>query len=327
MNGTRKIWWHTLGKKILITGRFGSVGTYMAEWIGRHHPGAAVYGIGRSMPCAAVKQCWNADLRDPITEAVIRGEQFDTIFHFASDADVAASFENATAVLDNNILSTSVLFDAVRKHSPQTTVVLASTSEVYGTCAHGNPIDEDEPIAPNNPYAVSKTAQDLLARAYFEAWGTKIIRVRMFSYFNPRRRNIFSSAFARQVAEIEAGMRTELRHGNLTSRRTFIDVRDACRAYWLAAEKCRPGEAYNVGGRHAYRVGMILEQLAANARCKIPTAEDPALLRPTDAKAQIPVCKKFFAETGWVEEISFQDSLVWLLDHYRREVASERLAV
>ena len=99
-------------------------------------------------------------------------------------------------------------------------------------------INETNPIRPSSPYAVSKVTQDLLGYTYYKSYNLNIIRTRMFTYINPRRSDLFATSFARQIARIEAGLQDTLFHGNLKSIRTLLDVRDAMRAYWLAAKYC-----------------------------------------------------------------------------------------
>lgn len=151
----------------------------------------------------------------------------------------------------------------------------------------------------------------------------KIIRTRMFAYINPRRTDLFATSFARQVALIEAGLQKELRHGNLDSVRTLIDVRDAMEAYWLAVLYCEPGEVYNIGGHKTLKVGEFLELLKKHARKSIPSRQDPALLRPADVTLQIPDTSKFNGVTAWEPRISFEDSVVHLLETWRTKVREE----
>lgn len=154
----------------------------------------------------------------------------------------------------------------------------------------------------------------------------KVVCTRMFAYLNPRRADLFATAFALQVARIEAGLQDELRHGNLDSTRTLIDVRDAMESYWVASEKGRPGEAYNIGGTTVIKVGEFLDVLKGLARCKIPSRVDPALLRPADVTLQIPDVSKFERETGWHPKYSFDESIAFLLDHCRNTAAREKAA-
>lgn len=258
--------------------------------------------------------------------SVLRAVKPDAIFHIASHANVRASFINPLAVLQNNIMGTANLFEAIRLCGIDPLVQLCSTSEVYGQVFPNEvPIKEDQPIRASSPYAVSKVAQDLLGLTYFRSYRMKVIRTRMFAYLNPRRADLFATSFARQVARIEAGLQKELAHGNLDSVRTMIDVRDAMETYWLAIQMCEPGEAYNIGGTTTISVGEFLDMLKKLARAPVPSRVDPALLRPSDVTLQIPDTTKFVKATGWKPRYSFEESVQYLLDYWREEIKKEVL--
>ena len=311
-------------KKILITGISGSGGSYLAEHIVNAHPETEVHGISRwhsttsHKNLAAIKdkiRVHECDLNDLSSIfSVLRDVKPDTIFHLASHANVRASFDIPLAVLNNNIMGTANLFEAIRFAGIDPVVQLCSTSEVYGQVDPDNvPIKESCPINPSSPYAVSKATQDLLGYAYFRSYNLKIIRTRMFAYLNPRRDDLFATSFANQVAKIEQGLQKELLHGNLDSTRTLIDVRDAMESYWVATTKGRPGEIYNIGGEKIIRVGEFLSVLKGLAKCEIPSRQDPTLLRPADVTLQIPDTNKFKRETGWKPKYSFEESVHYLL--------------
>ena len=317
-------------KRALITGISGSGGSYLAEYIVQHHPEVEVHGLSRWHSTTTsdnlrairdrvtVHECDLADLGSVI-EALQKIKP-DAIFNLASHANVRASFITPNAVLSNNILGTSNLFEAVRLLKLDPLIQHCSTSEVYGQVdPKFVPINEDTPIAPASPYAVSKVAQDLLARVYFVSYKMRIVRTRMFTYLNPRRTDLFATAFTKQVVWIERGLQKELVHGNLDSVRTIIDVRDAMRAYWMATLRGRPGEVYNIGGTTTMKVGDFLQRLIAKAKKPIPIRCDANLLRPTDVTLQIPNCDKFIKETGWQPEHSFEESLDHLLDYWRAQ--------
>lgn len=319
--------------KVLITGITGSGGSYLAEYVVDRQPGVEVHGISRwhstggSQNVAAIRdkvQLHECDLNDLSSViAVLQKVKPDAIFHLAAHANVRASFIYPHAVLSNNILGTCNLFEAVRIAGIDPVIQHCSTSEVYGQVDPQNvPIKEDCPMNPCSPYAVSKVSQDLLALAYFRSYGMKIIRTRMFAYINPRRADLFATAFARQVALIEAGLQKELRHGNLDSIRTMIDVHDAMEAYWVAVSRCAPGEAYNIGGPTTISVGEFLEVLKKQAKVKIPTRVDPDLLRPADVTLQVPDISKFQKATGWKPKVPFENSVAELLEEWRRRVKS-----
>ncbi len=322
-------------RRVLITGIAGSGGSYLAEYLLRHHPEVEVHGItrwhttGRHRDLFGEKvTLYECDLLDfSSVLAALERARPDGIFHLAAHANVRVSFETPGVVLHNNILGTCNLFEAIRRLRLDPLIQLCSTSEVYGQVAPEDvPIREDAPLRPVSPYAVSKTAQDLLGWSYFTSYGMRIIRTRMFTYLNPRRTDLFATAFARQIAWIEQGLACELVHGNLDSVRTFIDVRDAMRAYWEALLHCHPGEVYNIGGTTTMTVGDCLARLAALARVPVPTRLDPALVRPKDVTLQIPCVDKFIRATGWTPQISFEESLRDLLEHWRQEARRARTA-
>ena len=327
-SGTRRTF-----RKVLITGVSGSGGSYLAEYIQEHHPRVEIHGVVRwhsttsASNLAGLKNLhlYECDLTDMSSViSVLQQIKPDAIFHLASHANVKDSFQNPLAVLSNNISSTANLLEGIRLLKLDPIIQICSTSEVYGQVDPKNvPIKEDCPINPASPYGVSKVAQDLLGQVYFKSYGLKVIRTRMFTYINPRRADLFATAFARQVAEIESGQQKELLHGNLDSTRTIIDVRDAMDAYWVAMTKGRFGEAYNIGGTTTVTVGEFLKILKKLARCPIPSRVDPALLRPSDVTMQIPNTSKFTSETGWKPKYSFEESVKFLLDYCRAEVLKQ----
>ena len=322
-------------KSVLITGVSGSGGSYLADYIVDNHPEVSVHGISRWHSTSSPANLEPAGSRVTLHECdltdfsavfnALRDVSPDVIFHIASHANVRASFINPLAVLNNNIMGTANLFEAIRLLEADPIVQLCSTSEVYGQVNPDEvPINENQPIRCSSPYAVSKVAQDLLGLTYFRSYGMKVIRTRMFAYLNPRRSDLFASSFARQVARIEAGLQKELTHGNLDSIRTLIDVRDAMEAYWLAVVHCAPGEAYNIGGTATISVGDFLELLKKKAKTAIPSRVDPNLLRPSDVTLQIPDITKFTAATGWKPMYRFEDSVAFLLDYWRARTAEAR---
>ena len=313
---------------ILITGITGSGGSYLAEYILENHPEVKVWGvcrwhstttfanISRIRDLIKLREC---DLLD--ISSIIRTLQEckpDRIFHLAAYANVRKCFDTPLAVINNNIMGTANLLEAVRMVCPETILQICSTSEVYGN-PETFPMKESHPLQPVNPYSVSKLASESLAFAYFKSWKLRVIITRMFAYINPRRADLFASAFARQIVRVEEGKQPMLWHGNLESIRTLIDVRDAMRSYWIACDKCEPGIPYNIGGKDILSVGEVLEILKSRAAIPIVSGQDPALLRPIDVTKQIPDTSRFDNLTGWKPEYTIEQSIDFLLNHYRGE--------
>ena len=321
--------------KVLITGIGGSGGSYLADYIVKNHKEIEVHGITRWHSTSNENTRFNntkvhihqSDLNDfSSLYEVIELVKPDYIFHLAAYANVRASFTNPSTVLINNIISTSNLFEVIRLLKIDPLIQLCSTSEVYGQVDEKDiPINEQVQIRPSSPYAVSKVAQDLLGYTYYRSYGLKIIRTRMFTYLNPRRSDLFASAFARQIARIELGMQEKLYHGNLSSVRTLLDVRDAMEAYWLALMHCKPGEVYNIGGTHTLSVGDFLNLLIKKSSSNIITEVDPKLLRPSDVTLQIPDSSKFISITSWREKYSVEESIDFLLEYWRKKTKRELL--
>jgi GDP-mannose 4,6-dehydratase len=235
------------------------------------------------------------------------------------------SFVAPVATLQANVIGTANLLEAVRQLKADSgydpVIHICSSSEVYGQVKEDEvPIKEDNPFRPASPYAVSKVGEDMLAFQYWLSWKVKTIRTRMFTHTGPRRGEVFvTSNFAKQVAAIEAKLAPPVvKVGNLDSVRTFLDVRDAVKAYWLLVNKCPPGEVYNIGGKETMTVGEMLNMLLKLSTVKnIDVKVDPARLRPSDVTLQIPCIDKFTAATGWTPQIKFEQTLKDLLNYWR----------
>jgi len=323
--------------RVLITGITGMVGSHLAEYILANHPGVEVHGLVRwRSPRANIEQIQPklflhcAELRDLNSLVILLTKvKPERIFHLAAQSYVTTSFEAPADTLHTNVIGTTNLLDAVRIVGIDPIIHICSSSEVYGQVTKDEvPIRESNPLRPASPYAVSKVGEDMIALQYFLSYGIKAIRTRMFTHTGPRRGDIFAeSAFAKQIAEIEAGVRPNpLKVGNLDSVRTFSDVRDAVKAYWLLLEKCTPGEVYNIGGNQTMTVGEMLEMLKGMANTKIEHEVDRSLLRPSDVTLQIPDISKFQSATGWEPEISLEKTLRDLLDYHRNRLKNGRSA-
>jgi GDP-mannose 4,6-dehydratase len=249
----------------------------------------------------------------------------DVIFHLAAQSYVDFSFIAPVDTLATNVVGTGNLLEAVKQlkqsQGYDPVVHICSSSEVYGQVREDEiPIAEDNPLRPASPYAVSKVGQDMLALQYWLSWQIKTIRTRMFTHTGPRRGEVFVvSNFAKQIASAEAGL-TEpvVKVGNLESVRTFSDVRDAVRAYWIVAERCEPGEVYNIGGTETMTIRQMLEKLLEMSTLKnMEIQVDPGRLRPSDVTLQVPCVDKFHKATGWKPEIPFEKTLEDTLQYWR----------
>jgi GDP-4-dehydro-6-deoxy-D-mannose reductase len=158
---------------------------------------------------------------------------------------------------------------------------------------------------------------------YFKSYGMHIVRSRAFNHEGPRRGDVFvTSSFARQIAEIERGLREPvIAVGSLKTRRDYTDVRDVVRGYWLLLEKGEPGEVYNLCSGRAWVIQDILDFMLAEARVPgITVWEDPARLRPSDMPVLRGDASKAYAAVGWRPEIPFEQTLRDVLEYWRARV-------
>jgi GDP-mannose 4,6-dehydratase len=271
----------------------------------------------------------SADLRDYVSLLnVVEEVRPDYVFHLAAQSYPSTSFTSPLDTLDTNILGTARLLEVLRRCSGIDPVIhVCASSEVYGRVPREKlPINEECSFHPASPYAISKVGTDLLGRYHSEAYDQKVITTRMFTHTGPRRGDVFAeSTFAKQIAMIEAGqIPPVLKVGNLDSLRTWADVRDAVRAYYLLVT-VNPiaGQSYNIGGTYSCTIRQMLDYLLSlSSRKDIRVEVDSQRLRPIDADLQVPDTSKFHRHTGWEPEISFEKTMTDLLEYWRGRVSS-----
>lgn len=318
--------------RILITGITGFVGSHLADYILSLKENHEIYGMCRwRSPKDNLANSYNkitlfdADICD--LGALIRclkAVRPDVIFHLAAQSYVLTSFNSPVQTMWTNAIGTTNLLEAVRITEIDPVIHVCSSSEVYGQVSEKDvPIKETCPLRPASPYAVSKVAEDMIALQYWLSYKTRTIRTRMFTHTGPKRGDVFCmSFFAKQAAASELGLREPVIYvGNLKSVRTFSDVRDAVRAYWILVNKCKPGEVYNIGGNRTLTIGEALEILLSFSKKKFEIKVDPKLMRPSDVTLQIPCVDKFRNETGWEPEIPLEKTLKDILDYWREELS------
>lgn len=327
--------------KVLITGITGFVGSHLADYIIENCPEVKILGLVRwRSPKINIEHILDkvtlscGDLADSYSLRSILSEHSpDIIFHLAAQSYVPFSYKAPIATLNANVIGTANLLEEVKSlklssgYDP--IIHICSSSEVYGQVQENEvPIKETNPFRPASPYAVSKVGEDMLALQYWLSWKIKTIRTRMFTHTGPRRGEVFAtSTFAKQIAAIESGLQSPIvKVGNLDSIRTFLDVKDAVRAYWTLANKCTPGDVYNIGGIETMTVGdMLYKLLKLSTRKDIKIEIDPKRLRPSDVTLQIPCIDKFMNETDWKPEIPFDKTLEDLLNYWRNHYNESKL--
>jgi GDP-4-dehydro-6-deoxy-D-mannose reductase len=249
----------------------------------------------------------------------------DWVVHLAAEASVAQSLEAPAEVSEANVTTSLNLLETVRLEAPDAAVLMAGSAEEYGR-AQWLPVDEQHPLAPQNPYATSKAMVDLLSASYEQMHGMRVIRMRAFNHTGPGQSDTYVvGKFARQIAKAEAKAppdgRTEISTGNLSARRDFSDVRDVVRAYWMALERGISG-VFNVCSGRATAVSDILTGLAAHSALDVESRVDPSRLRENEVMEIVGSHEKLTEATGWQPEIELSRTLLDTLNWWRERVAA-----
>lgn len=326
--------------RAFITGITGMVGSHLADYL-LEHTDWEIYGLARwrspldnlfhILPRINNKDRVHllyGDLRDYISiHEAVNQAQPDYVFHLAAQSYPKTSFDSPLDTLETNVQGTANVLEALRKNNIDAVTHVCASSEVFGRVPKEKlPIDEECTFHPASPYAISKVGTDLIGRYYGEAYDMKVMTTRMFTHTGPRRGDVFAeSTFAKQIAMIEAGLIPPIvKTGNLDSLRTFADVRDAVKAYYmLVTVNPIPAAYYNIGGTYTCTIKEMLNTLVSMSTVKdIKVETEAERLRPIDADLQVPNTAKFEAVTGWKPEIPFETTMSDLLNYWRDRIAS-----
>jgi GDP-4-dehydro-6-deoxy-D-mannose reductase len=318
--------------RILITGITGFVGSHLAEYALER--GAEVFGSIRWRSKMEHMERLSdrvtlieSDLRDLLSvRTVLEQAQPDYIIHLAAQSFVAASWKTPVETFYTNVISQMNLFEGMRQLGSSARFLVIGSSEEYGLVEpHELPIRETTPLRPLSPYAVSKVAQDLMGWQYFKSYGMHIVRARAFNHTGPRRGETFATSnFAKQIAEMEAGLREPVvQVGDLKPTRDFSDVRDIVRGYWLLLERGVPGEVYNLCSGLEWSIERVLNFLIGKSSLpQIEIRQDPARLRPSDVPVLRGSRQKIESALGWRTTIPLEQTLTDLLEYWRHRIGS-----
>lgn len=316
--------------RALITGISGFVGSHLAEYLLAHTDwqiAGTVYGRLDNINHLRDRiSIYPAELsRLEVVRFIVDETRPDYVFHLAAQPISGLSRIDPWFTLENNIRAQLNVLEAVVQAGLSSRVLVVGSAEEYGKITPEDlPVDEETPLRPVTPYGVSKVAQDYLGLQYHLSYGVAAVRVRSFNHIGPRQREGFVAAdFAKQIAEIEAGIRPpQVAVGDLSAGRDFSDVRDVARAYHLALTQGQPGEVYNIGSGHSHTAQELLDTLIRLSGRDVTVVQDPARLRPVEVPAVMADIRKFQARTGWAPTIPFEQSMADVLEYWREQVRS-----
>lgn len=279
--------------------------------------GAQVYGIARNSASSRLAAVQDPSIircdimeRDALLK-IFQDIRPDIIVHMAAQAFNGESWKSEYVTHYTNYIGTLNVLWCARELNYDVKVLLACSSAEYGNITPEDcPLTEERLLTPWTPYGVSKAGVEMLGRQYFLNYGLKVYLPRMFIHVgtgHPPATAIQN--FARQLALIKKGvLEPEIRVGNLTSARDFIDVRDGVAAMCLLLEKGSPGEPVNICTGKAYKIQEILDMLIEISGTKAKVVSDPDLFRVADEPLLLGDNSKIRA-LGFTPRYSMYDTL------------------
>ncbi len=316
--------------RTLITGITGFVGRHLAPVL--LDRGDEILGLGfdpglddpgAGLPAGVAFE--SLDLLDgPALNRRVADFRPDRVLHLAAQSATGGAIRNPGPTIRINVEGTLGILEAIRQEAPTARLLFVSSSEVYGNPGEIE-LDESAPLAPVNPYGVSKAAGELLVGQYGRCWGLNCVVARSFPHAGPGQRPAFAlPAFARQIARIEAGLQEpRLTVGNLEAKRDILDVEDVVAAYLLLLEGGSTGETYNVCSGEVHGIREGLDTLLSMSEREIEVVTDPDLLRPLDQPVLRGRHDKLKAETGWRPRRGYRETLERVLADWRRRTGEE----
>ncbi|NPV89930.1 MAG: SDR family NAD(P)-dependent oxidoreductase [Firmicutes bacterium] len=328
-------------KKVLVTGADGFIGSHLTQTLiemGRQVLAFVMYNSFNSWgwldqvpkPLQDRLEVFSGDIRDPHgVKAAMRGCQ--AVIHLAALISIPYSYHSPDSYIDTNVKGTLNVLQAVRDLGVER-LVLASTSEVYGT-ARRVPIDEDHPLQAQSPYSASKIAADQMAMAFYSSFDTPVTVIRPFNTYGPRQSA--RAVIPTVITQIASGQR-EIRLGSTHPTRDFNYVKDTVKGFIYGAESdSAVGEVINLGSGHEISVGGLAALIAEIMEVEVEIKTDQARVRPPKSEVERLLADNTKARKllGWSPEYAGREGLIrgltetiaWFTDHrnleqYRPEV-------
>ena len=294
----------------MITGVNGFVGPHLVSELKKNDYYIIGVGgkLGSEFPVEEIDEYFVLDLMKKNILKNIDLSKLDGIIHLAGLAAVGPSFVDPMKYINTNIGLEVNIFEACIKQKVRPKIVIVSSGSIYSS-KNKMPINENSHISPTSPYAVSKTAQEIMA-SYYENLGFDVVIARPFNHIGPGQGLGFMVPdLAKQIIDFSNGNVDKVIVGNLDSQRDYTDVRDISKAYRLLYEKGKSGEVYNICSGSAISGNKILNDLMKIKGIRAEVKLDESKLRPSDNPIIVGDYSKIMKDTGWQPEILIEQTL------------------
>jgi GDPmannose 4,6-dehydratase len=309
-------------KTALVTGVTGQDGWYLARSLSQH--GYAVVGSTHRSASEAANELAGLEMElieldlssMSQIESLVRERRFDDIYNLAARASSAQLFDDILATTDVNGVAVARLLESVRRHSPQTRVCQASSSEVFAG-GIGGVLDESTPRIVRNAYGASKAFADHLVNAYRETWGLYACSAILFSHESPRRPVHFVvRKVANAAATVAVGEARTITINNIESVRDWGYAPDYVDAMRRMMELTDPRDFVIATGQ-AHTVGELCEvafgHVGLDWRDYVEISRDPG--RPAEPEARIGDSSLARQQLDWAPTVDFEALVTMIVDH------------
>jgi GDPmannose 4,6-dehydratase len=309
--------------RALITGITGQDGSYLAEFL--LDKGYEVYGIVRRSSLEKFDRIEaitekirfvEGDLTDQSSlDQALQQLKPDELYNLAAQSFVPVSWNQPVLTADVTGLGALRVMEAIRKHSPQTKFLQASSSEMFGKVRE-KPQTEKTPFHPRSPYGVAKTFGHHITVNYRESYGLFACSSICFNHESPRRGIEFVTRKVTQtVAKIKLGVADKLKMGNIDAQRDWGFAGDYIRAMWLMLQQPQ-AEDYVIATGKTHSVQELLEVAFSHAGLdwKKYVEIDPKLVRPAEVDYLCGDASKARKVLGWVPEVTFKQLIEMMVD-------------
>lgn len=280
------------GKKILVTGADGFIGSHLTETLIRQGCNVRAFVLYNSFnswgwldhAAADVKaslDVFAGDIRDPHgVRTAMKG--CDLVLHLAALIAIPYSYHSPDTYIDTNIKGTLNVVQAARELGVSK-VVHTSTSEVYGT-ARFVPISEEHPLQGQSPYSASKTGADQLAMSFHSSFETPVAIIRPFNTYGPRQSA--RAVIPTIITQIANGSR-KLKLGAIHPTRDFNYIADTVAGFIAVAASDRTvGEVINIGSNYEISIGETVDLIAELMEVSLEIETDDIRLRPDKSEVE-----------------------------------------
>lgn len=309
--------------RALITGITGQDGSYLAEFL--LEKGYEVYGIVRRSSLEKFDRIEaitekirfvEGDLTDQSSlDQALQQLKPDELYNLAAQSFVPVSWNQPVLTADVTGLGALRVMEAIRKHSPQTKFLQASSSEMFGKVLE-KPQTEKTPFHPRSPYGVAKVFGHHITVNYRESYGIYACSSICFNHESPRRGSEFVTRKVTQtVAKIKLGVADKLKMGNIDAQRDWGFAGDYIRAMWLMLQQPHADD-YVIATGETHSVQELLELAFSRAGLdwKKYVEIDPKLVRPAEVDYLCGDASKAKKVLGWTPQVNFKQLVEMMVD-------------